>query len=276
MPASRWPWWWRPRLDAGAPCGRSRDDRDRSRACDPRHRSGARRRGLCAGATDIATRRSRRGAENGAAQAERRVHGRRAGAFLSRRPDRLRAAGRGRRYRRPFLDPASDGSPAHLRLGCSAATSIVSPRSSGGWAAGSAARRANASWVAGAAALAANHTGRPVKLRLPREADMLATGKRHPFLYRYTVGFDGEGRVLALDAMLAADAGWRGLDLTPGVGGRARSPPHRQRLLDLRISAPSATPARRTSSRTPRFAASAARRACRRGGCSIGSLASRP
>ncbi len=81
-------------------------------------------------------------------------------------------------------------------------------------------KESNASWVAGAAALAANHTGRPVKLRLPREIDMIATGKRHPFLYRYTVGFDGEGRVLALDAMLAADAGWS-LDLTPGVVARA-------------------------------------------------------
>ncbi|MFI5032468.1 MAG: xanthine dehydrogenase molybdopterin binding subunit [Reyranellales bacterium] len=81
-------------------------------------------------------------------------------------------------------------------------------------------KESNASWVAGAAALAANHTGKPVKLRLPREVDMIATGKRHPFLYRYTVGFDGEGRVLALDAMLAADAGWS-LDLTPGVVGRA-------------------------------------------------------
>jgi len=81
-------------------------------------------------------------------------------------------------------------------------------------------KESNASWVAGAAALAAHHTGKPVKLRLPREIDMVATGKRHPFLYRYTVGFDGEGRVLALDAMLAADAGWS-LDLTPGVMARA-------------------------------------------------------
>jgi len=81
-------------------------------------------------------------------------------------------------------------------------------------------KESNASWVAGAAALAAHKTGRPVKLRLPREIDMIATGKRHPFLYRYTVGFDEQGRVLALDAMLAADAGWS-LDLTPGVMARA-------------------------------------------------------
>ena len=81
-------------------------------------------------------------------------------------------------------------------------------------------KESNASWVAGASALAANATGRPVKLRLPREIDMVATGKRHPFHYRYTVGFDGEGRVLALDAVLAADAGFS-LDLTPGVVARA-------------------------------------------------------
>src|SRR5882672_8618050 len=80
-------------------------------------------------------------------------------------------------------------------------------------------KESNASWVAAAAALAAAKTGRPVKLRLPREIDMVATGKRHGFDYRYTVGFDDEGRVLALDAVLAADAGWS-LDLTPGVVAR--------------------------------------------------------
>src|SRR5262249_31560562 len=81
-------------------------------------------------------------------------------------------------------------------------------------------KESNASWVAGAAALAGNATRRPGKLRLPRQGDQVATGKRHPFHYRYTVGFDGEGRVLALDAVLAADAGWS-LDLTPGVVARA-------------------------------------------------------
>jgi xanthine dehydrogenase large subunit len=81
-------------------------------------------------------------------------------------------------------------------------------------------KESNASWVAGAAALAAHRMGQPVKLRLPRETDMIATGKRHPFYYRYTVGFDDDGKVLVLDAMLAADAGWS-LDLTPGVVARA-------------------------------------------------------
>ena len=105
---------------------------------------------------------------------------------------------------------------AHL-LGCDFNQVTTMVRRLGGGFGG---KESNASWVAGAAALAANHTGKPVKLRLPREIDMIATGKRHPFLYRYTVGFDGAGRVLALDAMLAADAGWS-LDLTPGVVARA-------------------------------------------------------
>src|SRR5215216_1872516 len=81
-------------------------------------------------------------------------------------------------------------------------------------------KESNASWVAAAAALGAVKTGKPVKLRLPREIDIIATGKRHGFDYRYTVGFDDEGRVLALDASLAADAGFS-LDMTPGVVARA-------------------------------------------------------
>ncbi|MBU8539857.1 xanthine dehydrogenase molybdopterin binding subunit [Falsiroseomonas tokyonensis] len=81
-------------------------------------------------------------------------------------------------------------------------------------------KESNASWVAAAAALAARHTGRPVKLRLSRRADMLATGKRHPFLYRWTAGFDDQGRVLGLEALLAADGGWS-VDMSPGVVFRA-------------------------------------------------------
>ncbi len=81
-------------------------------------------------------------------------------------------------------------------------------------------KESNASWVAAAAALAARHTGRPVRLRLSRRADMIATGKRHPFLYRWTAGFDAQGRVLGLQALLAADGGWS-LDMSGGVVFRA-------------------------------------------------------
>jgi xanthine dehydrogenase large subunit len=94
-------------------------------------------------------------------------------------------------------------------------TSVV--RRAGGGFGG---KESNASWVAAAAALAAVRTGRPVKLRLPRRIDIAATGKRHGFLYRYELGFDDTGRILALDALLAADGGHT-LDLSAGVLMRA-------------------------------------------------------
>ncbi len=81
-------------------------------------------------------------------------------------------------------------------------------------------KESNASWVAAAAAVAARITGKPVKLRLPRKLDMAATGKRHPFLYRWQAGFDASGRVLALDAALIADGG-HSVDMSGGVIMRA-------------------------------------------------------
>ena len=93
----------------------------------------------------------------------------------------------------------------------------VSVRRMGGGFGG---KESNASWVAAAAALAATQTGRPVKLRLSRRADMAATGKRHPFLFRYEAGFDETGQILALDALLAADGG-HSTDLSGGVMMRA-------------------------------------------------------
>jgi xanthine dehydrogenase large subunit len=81
-------------------------------------------------------------------------------------------------------------------------------------------KESQATIVAGIAALLAAKAGRPVKLRLPRDDDMIATGKRHDFLIRYEVGFDAEGRVLALDMQLAANGG-NVADLTPAVVTRA-------------------------------------------------------
>jgi xanthine dehydrogenase large subunit len=81
-------------------------------------------------------------------------------------------------------------------------------------------KESNSSAVAGIAALAAWRTRRPVKLRLPRQTDMTVTGKRHGYLLDYTVGFDDEGRVLALDARLASNGG-NTLDHSGAVMGRA-------------------------------------------------------
>jgi xanthine dehydrogenase large subunit len=94
---------------------------------------------------------------------------------------------------------------------------IVNVRRMGGGFGG---KESNASWVAGVATLLAHKTGCPVKLRLPREVDMIATGKRHGFLLRYQAGFNDDGRIVALDAVLAANGGST-LDHTGAVVTRA-------------------------------------------------------
>ncbi|ROZ76133.1 xanthine dehydrogenase molybdopterin binding subunit [Ramlibacter sp. WS9] len=70
------------------------------------------------------------------------------------------------------------------------------------------------------AALAANKTRRPVKLRFDRDDDFMITGKRHPFAYEYTVGFDDTGLITGLKLMLAANCGFSA-DLSGPVADRA-------------------------------------------------------
>jgi xanthine dehydrogenase large subunit len=74
--------------------------------------------------------------------------------------------------------------------------------------------------IAAAAAILARKTGRPVKLRLDRDIDMLMTGKRHDFIGDYDVGFDDHGRILALTIMLASRCGYSA-DLSGPVNDRA-------------------------------------------------------
>lgn len=70
------------------------------------------------------------------------------------------------------------------------------------------------------AALGAKLTGRPVRLRLSRTLDITMTGKRHGFHSTWRIGFDDDGRILALEATLTADGGWS-LDLSEPVLTRA-------------------------------------------------------
>ncbi|MFN5448802.1 MAG: molybdopterin cofactor-binding domain-containing protein, partial [Burkholderiales bacterium] len=70
------------------------------------------------------------------------------------------------------------------------------------------------------AAVAAKTLSCPIKLRLDRDDDFMITGKRHPFLYRYTVGFDEQGRIAGLRLMMAADCGFSA-DLSGPVADRA-------------------------------------------------------
>ncbi len=81
-------------------------------------------------------------------------------------------------------------------------------------------KETQANAFAALAALAAVRTGRPVRIKLSRSQDMQLTGKRHPFLAHYQVGFDDGGRMLARDITLHADGGWS-CDLSPPVLMRA-------------------------------------------------------
>jgi xanthine dehydrogenase large subunit len=70
------------------------------------------------------------------------------------------------------------------------------------------------------AAVAANKVKQAIKLRLDRDDDFMVTGKRHPFAYEYTAGFDDTGRLTALQLMMAANCGFSA-DLSGPVADRA-------------------------------------------------------
>src|SRR5262249_25697544 len=61
--------------------------------------------------------------------------------------------------------------------------------------------------VEAVAAVAALVTRRPVKVTLTREENLHSGVKRHPYQMRYRVGADRDGRLVAVDAKLLADAG---------------------------------------------------------------------
>ncbi len=70
------------------------------------------------------------------------------------------------------------------------------------------------------AAIAARTLGRPVKLRLDRDDDFLATGRRHDFDFAWRVGHDAEGRILGAEVTLVSRAGCSA-DLSGPVMARA-------------------------------------------------------
>jgi xanthine dehydrogenase large subunit len=70
------------------------------------------------------------------------------------------------------------------------------------------------------AAVAAHKLKKPVKLRLDRDDDFMVTGKRHPFSYDYTVGFDDTGRLCGLRLDMLVNCGFSA-DLSGPVADRA-------------------------------------------------------
>lgn len=69
-------------------------------------------------------------------------------------------------------------------------------------------------------ALAAKKTKRPVRCMLTREEDMVMSGQRHPFLGKWKVGVNKDGKMQALDLDIFNNAGWS-WDLSAAVCERA-------------------------------------------------------
>lgn len=81
-------------------------------------------------------------------------------------------------------------------------------------------KESQASIFACMAALLARKSGRPVKVRLDRDDDMIMTGKRHDFHAGYKVGFDDSGVIGGIEMNLAANCGFSA-DLSNAIVDRA-------------------------------------------------------
>jgi len=69
-------------------------------------------------------------------------------------------------------------------------------------------------------AIAAKKLKRPVRYMLNRDEDMMISGQRHPFLSRWKVGVNNDGKIVALDADVFCNGGWT-QDLSAAVCDRA-------------------------------------------------------
>ncbi|EED24430.1 xanthine dehydrogenase HxA, putative [Talaromyces stipitatus ATCC 10500] len=76
--------------------------------------------------------------------------------------------------------------------------------------------------LAGICAAAADKTRRPVRCMLNRDEDIVTSGQRHPFLCRWKVGITKEGKLIAFEADVFANAGHT-QDLSGAVVERALS-----------------------------------------------------
>ena len=81
-------------------------------------------------------------------------------------------------------------------------------------------KETQSNFFAAIAALAAVRTGKAVKFRPDRDDDMIITGKRHPFYITYNVGFEHNGEIMAVDALLSANCGFSS-DLSGPITDRA-------------------------------------------------------
>ncbi|UTV98051.1 xanthine dehydrogenase molybdopterin binding subunit [Marinomonas rhizomae] len=118
---------------------------------------------------------------------------------------------------------ASSQHPAEVQklvarvLGLPVAQVLVEVRRMGGGFGG---KESQAAVLGCMAAVLAVRNRRPVKYRMPRQDDMVQTGKRHDFWNSYQVGFSNEGEILAAEYDMVGKCGCTA-DLSDGVVDRA-------------------------------------------------------
>ncbi|MEP1142176.1 MAG: xanthine dehydrogenase molybdopterin binding subunit [Henriciella sp.] len=105
---------------------------------------------------------------------------------------------------------------AHLLHKPSAAVTVEVRRMGGAFGG----KETQSTLVAAMAALASEKTGRPAKLRLDRDDDMVMTGKRHDFAIEYQAGFDADGRLSSAIFDLGSRCGFS-TDLSMAINDRA-------------------------------------------------------
>lgn len=81
-------------------------------------------------------------------------------------------------------------------------------------------KETQANHVAVWTALVSYHTKKTAKIKLSRNDDQIITGKRHPFLVKYKVGFSKTGKIEALETELHSNAG-SSTDLSMAIIERA-------------------------------------------------------
>jgi xanthine dehydrogenase large subunit len=118
---------------------------------------------------------------------------------------------------------ASSQHPAEVQklvakvLGLSVAQVLVEVRRMGGGFGG---KESQAAVLGCMAAVLATRNRCPVKYRMPRQDDMVQTGKRHDFWNSYEVGFSNEGEILSAEYDMVGKCGCTA-DLSDGVVDRA-------------------------------------------------------
>jgi xanthine dehydrogenase large subunit len=118
---------------------------------------------------------------------------------------------------------ASSQHPAEVQklvarvLGLPVAQVLVEVRRMGGGFGG---KESQAAVLGCMAAVLAVRNRRPVKYRMPRQDDMVQTGKRHDFWNSYQVGFSDAGEILAAEYDMVGKCGCTA-DLSDGVVDRA-------------------------------------------------------